>query len=134
MQTTKQKGDIAESYFIATAIEKGYEILKPFGDRKPYDLVIDTGNKLYKIQVKYARYDKKSTRHWAKVTRSNSHKPYSISDFDYAAVYTKKNKDIYIIPIDVFVTYRNMLAISDSPRVNVPGKLHQYKNNWDLLV
>jgi hypothetical protein len=38
---TKLKGDIAEQATILQALERGWGVLKPIGDRLPYDLVFD---------------------------------------------------------------------------------------------
>lgn len=36
------------------ALKRGWGVLKPIGDRLPYDLVFDIEGTLVKIQVKYA--------------------------------------------------------------------------------
>ena len=51
---TKQKGTLAVAQCIAKLSTLGYEISLPLGDRKPYDLIFDDGNKLNKVQVKYS--------------------------------------------------------------------------------
>ncbi|MGD1906368.1 MAG: group I intron-associated PD-(D/E)XK endonuclease [Leptolyngbyaceae cyanobacterium] len=51
---TKLKGDIAEQATILQALKRGWGVLKPVGDRLPYDLVFDLGYDLIKIQVKAA--------------------------------------------------------------------------------
>jgi PD-(D/E)XK endonuclease len=51
---TKQKGDIAEQAAILEALKRGWGVLKPVGDRLPYDLVFDVAGKLVKVQVKSA--------------------------------------------------------------------------------
>jgi len=38
---TKLKGDIAEQTAILQALKRGWGVLKPVGDRLPYDLVFD---------------------------------------------------------------------------------------------
>ncbi len=38
---TKLKGDIAEQAAILQAMKHGFGVLKPIGDRLPYDLVFD---------------------------------------------------------------------------------------------
>ena len=56
---TKLKGDIAEQAVALKALQKGWEVLRPLGDRLPYDLVFDVEGKLFKIQVKAAWFDQK---------------------------------------------------------------------------
>jgi len=38
---TKLKGDIAEQAAILQGLKRGWGVLKPVGDRLPYDLVFD---------------------------------------------------------------------------------------------
>ncbi|PHN02889.1 hypothetical protein CRP01_30210 [Flavilitoribacter nigricans DSM 23189 = NBRC 102662] len=56
---TKLKGDIAEQAVVLTALEKGWGVLQPVGDRLPYDLVLDIAGRLLRIQVKAAWWDEK---------------------------------------------------------------------------
>ena len=53
---TKLKADIAESAVITALLKKGFRVLKPVGDRLPYDVAIDVNGKLIRIQVKSAWY------------------------------------------------------------------------------
>jgi PD-(D/E)XK endonuclease len=54
---TKIRGDIAEQAAVLHALKRGWGVLKPVGDRLPYDLVFDLNGTLLKIQVKYAWLD-----------------------------------------------------------------------------
>lgn len=49
---TKLKGDIAEQAAVLYALKRGWGVLKPFGDRLPYDLAFDVEGTLIKIQLK----------------------------------------------------------------------------------
>ncbi|MFH1354874.1 MAG: group I intron-associated PD-(D/E)XK endonuclease [Candidatus Omnitrophota bacterium] len=49
---TKLKADIAESAVITELLKRGFRVLKPIGDRLPYDLAIDQNGKLLRIQVR----------------------------------------------------------------------------------
>lgn len=71
----------------------GYEVLIPIGDRMQYDLVFDDGNKLYRVQVKYAG---KSSRGkyvaYLRITGGNQSfnyaRKYKEEDFDYLYIFT----------------------------------------------
>ena len=53
MRHTQKKGDSAVAQAIATFTKLGYDVLIPLTESAPYDLVIDEGRKLQRIQVKY---------------------------------------------------------------------------------
>ena len=95
---TKQKGDIAVSQAIAYYVSCGYEILIPLGDRKPYDLVIDTGERLEKVQVKYTSTDVAGLRTHGGNKSGNSIKRYDSESFDRLFVYQATTKRRFDIP------------------------------------
>ena len=55
-----QTGDISEVMFIAWCMEKGLSVSIPFGDRLPYDVIVDINGRLVKVQVKTAWRRKES--------------------------------------------------------------------------
>jgi len=53
MRTTQRKGDIATAQCIATFTRKGYDVLIPLTESAAYDVALDIGDKLIRVQVKY---------------------------------------------------------------------------------
>lgn len=53
METSNWKGQLAVSKAQVRAIELGYYVSVPLMDYR-YDLVLDDGKKLWRVQVKYA--------------------------------------------------------------------------------
>ncbi|WP_293028579.1 group I intron-associated PD-(D/E)XK endonuclease [Natronococcus sp.] len=49
---TKQVGDETEAKIMAALIAEGYTVSVPFGDNESYDLVLDTGTALKRVQYK----------------------------------------------------------------------------------
>ena len=54
MRTTQRKGDIAVSQAIARFTKMGYDVSLPITESASYDLIIDIGEKLKKVQVRYS--------------------------------------------------------------------------------
>lgn len=54
MNTTTHKGDIAELMVATELIKRGYVVARPLTNGAPYDLLVDTGSKVAKVQVKSA--------------------------------------------------------------------------------
>jgi len=52
--TTNQKGTIAEAEIRAAAIRLGYVVLQPANERGRYDLALDDGNRILRVQCKWA--------------------------------------------------------------------------------
>lgn len=54
MKTTTMTGDLAEMMVATELIRRGYFVSKPLTNGAPYDLLVDSGNGVKKIQVKSA--------------------------------------------------------------------------------
>ena len=55
MSETTQKGAIAEAVIAMEATKLGFVVLRPMTEGRRYDLVIDTGPRLLRVQCKWAR-------------------------------------------------------------------------------
>lgn len=53
MRTTQRKGDTAVAQAIATFTKFGLDISVPLTESAAYDLVVDTGTALQRVQVRY---------------------------------------------------------------------------------
>ena len=51
---TKRRGEIGEAAFLHKAASMGFGVAKPWGDSDRYDLIVDVGGRLLKVQVKSA--------------------------------------------------------------------------------
>ncbi len=51
---TQRKGDTAVAQAVATFTRMGYDVSIPLTESAPYDLIIDIGKSLKRIQVRYA--------------------------------------------------------------------------------
>jgi len=54
VRTTQRKGDIATSRAIATFTAMGYDVSIPLTESASYDLVVDDGHELARVQCKFA--------------------------------------------------------------------------------
>jgi hypothetical protein len=54
VRTTQRKGDIATSRAIATFTAMGYDVSIPLTESAAYDLVVDNGEELARVQCKFA--------------------------------------------------------------------------------
>ena len=52
---TNVKGNVSESAALNAFSRAGFVVSLPFGNGAPYDLVVDTGKRLLKVQVKTGR-------------------------------------------------------------------------------
>lgn len=136
---TKLKSDIAESAVVTELLKRGFRVLKPIGDRLPYDLAIDLDGKLVRIQVKSAWFDKSSNAYYVDVRRTKTNRRkmlrarYDKSDFDFAILYVEGYSVFYVMPISVFTKYGSSISLIETDKRQRKPKSVAYRERWDLL-
>ena len=101
MGNSKIKGNSTELGCMLAFIKKGWVVSIPFGEDSRYDMVVDRGSDIIKVQCKYAKYYNNST---LKLTTMHNNKKYIEGEIDYfATIYKDK---CYLIP------YENKKAIT----------------------
>ena len=104
MSETTWKGAIAEAAITAAAVELGFVVLRPLVEGRRYDLIIDTGPELLRVQCKWAprRGDVVSVH--LSTCRHTPHgyvrSTYSADEIDGIGVYCQELKRCYYLPIE----------------------------------
>lgn len=100
---SKDVGDISVANIIARLLEFGYVVSVPFGDNLRYDIIVDTGDKLLRVQCKTAWLSRGcldfnntsiTTKNGRRVSRL-----YSSNEIDLMLVYSPNFSKIYSVPI-----------------------------------
>lgn len=136
---TKIKADVAESAVTTELLKRGFRVLKPVGDRLPYDLALDCNGRLLRIQVKHAWYDQNGDCYIvdARQTKTNRRvmlrKRYNTQDFDFAILYVDDRNVFYVLPVDVFTSYGSTISLVENRKRQRKPKSAIYRNRWDLL-
>jgi len=137
---TKLRGDIAEQAAIFQALKRGWGVLKPIGDRLPYDLVFDVVGALIKIQVKAAWFDEPSGNYIVDNRRTKTNRRvmvrelYSVSDFDFALLYVEPIDLFYVLPVSVFIGYGSEIHIVETDKRQRKPKSAEYRDAWSLIL
>src|SRR3989338_1112474 len=130
---TKLKADIAESAVATELLRRGYRVLKPVGDRLPYDLAIDCNGQLIRIQVKCAWYDDSKKLYLADARRTKTNRRrmlrrrYDSQDFDFAIIYLEEEKVCYVMPFSVFDSYASSISLVESAKRQRRPKSASYR-------
>ena len=121
--TTNQKGGIAETKIAAAATELGISVLRPIVEHGRYDLAFEIGERILRIQCKWAALDRA-----AGVIRVNlqtcRHTPngyvygsYGADEIDAVAVYCREQDRCYLLPI-ALVAGRRAIHLRTTPPLN----------------
>jgi len=136
----KLRGDIAEQAAIFQALNRGWGVLKPVGDRLPYDLIFDIGETLIKIQVKCAWFDKNSKNYVVDNRRTKTNRRrmirsrYSKMDFDFALVYLPQLNIFYVFPVDKFISYASDIHMVEADKRQRKPRSFIYRDAWELIL
>ena len=102
--TPSQKGAVAEAQVAAAAIRMRLLVLRPWTEGGRYDLGIDLGEQLLRVQCKWAsqRGDVltascRTSRH---TPRGYLRTTYAASEIDAIGLYAPSTDRCYLIPID----------------------------------
>jgi hypothetical protein len=100
--TPSSRGHLSESKVLTAYIEAGFVVSVPFGGGAPYDLIVDTGVKLLRVQVKTGRLRNGCILFAAQ--RIHGHHgtrryKYEANEFDCFAVYCPENDQTYVVPM-----------------------------------
>lgn len=101
--STKFKGTLTELQVQTYFLSKGYNISVPVCEESKYDLVLDIGKQLLRIQIKTARLSEEkcsitfNCRTTCCNTRESKKRSYSENEIDYFATFW--NDNVYLVPI-----------------------------------
>jgi hypothetical protein len=101
--SSTQKGAAAEAEIAAAAIRLGLVVLQPLGDGSRYDLVIDIGQRLLRVQCKWGSRQGDvivarciTSRHTPTGYRRTT---YTADEVDAIAVYAPDTDRCYLLPV-----------------------------------
>ena len=136
---TKLKADIAESAVLTELLKRGFKVLRPVGDRLPYDLALDLGNRMCRLQVKAAWFDRSKGLYAVDARRTKTNRRvmvrarYESSDFDFAVLYLEDSRVFYVMPAAVFNSYSSTISLVESEKRQRKPRSAEYRERWDLL-
>ncbi|HEV3471284.1 MAG TPA: group I intron-associated PD-(D/E)XK endonuclease [Pyrinomonadaceae bacterium] len=107
--STMDVGNISEALVMAAYANAGFWVSVPFGSGCAYDLVVDTGSRLFKVQVKTGWLRKgclifKGQRR-VRDSRCNGMRRYREGEVDFFAAYFPPTGSIYVVPFGLVGTH-----------------------------
>jgi hypothetical protein len=106
MLTTNQKGFVAETAVIHECAKLGVPVSKPLDDQK-YDLVFDLGEKLLRVQCKWAALNGEvvviRTRTSRRGPDGHIHRSYAPGEIDAIAAFCPDTRSCYLLPLELSV-------------------------------
>ncbi|MFZ0299018.1 MAG: group I intron-associated PD-(D/E)XK endonuclease [Candidatus Sulfotelmatobacter sp.] len=132
-QGTRGVGGIA---VMARAVRNGFKVSKPWGDSAAYDVGIESGERILRVQVKST--DCRTQYGYLCQFKPNAHsKPYTLKQVDFFAAYVIPEDVWYLIPAAVLLRGKKKKALTllpEKPRHPERYKCEGYREAWGLML
>jgi len=128
----KRRGEMGEGLLLIKMAMLGYSVSRPWGDSDKYDLIVDTGANLHRVQLKTAFTSTKATSHsgaggYRFRTCTRAEQSYRASQIDFLVTYIVPEDAWYVFPPSEFERMVNVVLYPSSRRKT---KFDQYRDAW----
>jgi len=131
-QPPKRRGELAELAFMRKAISLGFGVAKPWGDSDRYDFILDSGPRLWRVQVRSTEYERNGSfavHTYVYVRRQMV--ALTAREIDAVVAYVVPLDLWYIVPVEAFAGRKNLWFY---PRGSKKGSCFEiYREAWHLL-
>ncbi len=135
MQTNSSKGMIGEMKFAEMCYKMDYSVSKPMNDDNSYDFIVDTKNRLIKVQVKtlYLKSQEEGKEARWRLTLGKKKLERYKRECDLLVVYIQPLDMWYIVPADGLIEDSNVINLYPDTD-NSSGRFEAYKNRFELIM
>lgn len=134
---TQKTGDISESAVVTRLLQRGYDVLLPYGQMHRYDLAIEhTDGQFWRVQVKTGWLNEdqsvilfatsSSMNYTVKHKGARSYR----GQCEYFAIYVEALNKVYFIPVDEVGATKGTLRLT--PSKNNQEKLIRWAKDYEL--
>lgn len=133
-------GTVSELLAQAFFVSKGYVVSKPINDFNEYDLIIDDGEKLQRVQVKTIYWDNSKMRNLVSCVTSHIrgnenryNKKYNKDSFDLLCAVHKESSSFYLIPYSEIEGRRSITFYPEGKPKTVTGRFKDFESYKDKI-
>ncbi len=133
--TFKERGEWVELKFMAKAAEHGLHVLKPWGDSLAYDVGLDPGLGLLRVQVKSTTCLRGSSYRCRFIPGPESVRRYTAKEIDFFAAYVIPEDAWYLIPSAELFKHSQQEIVLCPIEPRHPERYHfeRFREAWSLL-
>ncbi len=130
--TPKGQGELSELAFVYKAASLGFGVAKPYGDNERYDFIVDSGARLWRVQVKCTTYSNEGCYRIKALHHQRGHTvAYRPAEVDFLVAHVIPEDAWFIIPIQA-IRGRTLLTLSTSAP-HRPRLWDTCREAWHLL-
>jgi PD-(D/E)XK endonuclease len=140
ISTPGLKGELGEVALMHKAISLGFALALPYGHIHRYDFIVESGTKLWRVQVKTTTVKARGMYAVTICRHANrERRPYTESEIDFVAVYIVPEDTWYILPVREVVGHpclrfrpKDMRAGTSTNTTGKPGICCASRMAWSL--
>tara|TARA_R110000751_G_scaffold175607_1_gene281705 strand:- start:5 stop:427 length:423 start_codon:yes stop_codon:yes gene_type:complete len=133
MKNAKRRGSQYEAAFVAQALKRGLDILEPYGDYMPYDVMVQNADgRIQRVQVKGTSVKIKDKPGYKIVAAHGSaiKTPINPDEVDVLAAYVEPEDVWYVIPIRKL---GGGISVYLNPNTKLNGRYDVWKEAWNVF-
>lgn len=127
----KRRGELSELAFFYKAASLGFGVAKPWGDSERYDFILDSGQRLWRVQVKSGGYHKNRRYGLHGMCGNRQQTVYTAAEIDIFVTYLIPIDVWYVIPVEKIQNKWLLFFPYGGARF---GHYEQYREAWSLMA
>jgi hypothetical protein len=132
-RNSKRTGELAEAAFLHKAVGMGFRVTKPWGDSERYDFVLDSGRRLWRVQIKCTAVERAGGYHIQPIhfVYGKNKVVYTADDIDVLAALVIPLDVWYIVPVAVLAAGTSLRLYPDDGCKT--ARFEKYREGWELF-
>ena len=127
----KTIGTAGEQFFAYRALEEGLHVAQPLGDNLPYDLLVDSGLEILRLQIKTTEVEGKPGKYGFVLQHGGNASSYQDGTVDFFGLVVLPLTTIYIVPQSSMTGRVKAYVYPGNP--DSIGRLEIYREAWGVL-
>jgi hypothetical protein len=132
-RNTKRTGELSEAAFLHKAVSLGFKVTKPWGDSERYDFVVDSGGRLWRVQIKCTAAIRAGGYHIQPIhfVYGKNKVVYTAEDIDVLAAHIVPLDVWYVVPVQALAQGRSLRLYPDGGCER--ARFEKYREAWDFF-
>jgi hypothetical protein len=132
-RNSKRTGELSEAAFLHKAVGLGFRVTKPWGDSERYDFVLDSGRRLWRVQIKCTAAERAGGYHIQPIhfVYGKNKVFYTAEDIDVLAAHIVPLDVWYVVPVGALAQGSSLrLYPDDGCRT---ARFEKYREAWHVF-
>ena len=132
-RNSKRTGELSEAAFLHKAVALGFRVTKPWGDSERYDFVLDSGRRLWRVQIKCTAVSRAGGYHIQPIhfVYGKNKVVYTADDIDVLAAHIVPLDVWYVVPVGALAQGTSLRLYPDD--ACKAARFEKYREAWQVF-